>query len=201
MTAAERGGATVGVALPVPAPWGEQLRQARQEFGEERAVGIPTHITLLGPTPVTAGQLTRLEEHLTCVAARHPAFEVVLRGTGSFRPVSEVVYVQVAQGVSSCELLEQDVRRGPVDPPRAFPYHPHVTVAQELPPEVLDRAFAELAEFSCRFTADQVTLYVHDDGVAAGTGPADGPGGQAWRSYRRYELTGSSPPVELLPRG
>lgn len=201
MTAPEEDGATVGVALPVPAPWGEQLRRARHGFGEERAAGIPTHITLLGPTPVSAGQLARLEEHLACVATRHPAFEVVLRGTGSFRPVSEVIYVQIAEGVSSCELLEQDVRRGPVDPPRVFPYHPHVTVAQELPPETLDRAFTELADFSCRFTVDQVTLYVHDDGVAAGAGRAAGAGDEAWRTYRSYELTGSRPPVDLLPRG
>lgn len=199
MTTPELAGATVGVALPVPAPWGEQLRQARRGFGEERAAGIPTHITLLGPTEVAAAQLDQLEGHLAAVATRHPAFEVVLRGTGSFRPVSEVVYVQVAQGVSSCELLEKDVRRGPVDPPRVFPYHPHVTVAQELTPPALDRAFAELADFSCRFTADQVTLYIHDNG--ASERPDAAPGArQAWRVHRRYRLSGNVPPEDLLQR-
>ena len=35
-----------------------------------------------------------------------------LRGTGTFRPVSPVVFIQVARGIPACEQLEATVRRG-----------------------------------------------------------------------------------------
>lgn len=152
---------TVGVALPVPEPWGSQLQQARIDLGDHRAAHIPTHITLLPPTPVPAPEVSALLAHLRRAAARQPAFDVVLRGTGTFRPVSDVVFVQVARGVASCERLESRVRGGPVRRDLVFPYHPHVTVAHDLPDAVLDRAFEELADFTCAFRADRMALYVH----------------------------------------
>ena len=45
-----------------------------------------------------------------------------------------------------------------------YPYHPHVTVAHDVPTEALDRVYAELAGFDARFTVDHFTLYVHGDG-------------------------------------
>ena len=176
VTTQVRAGPTVGVALPVPDPWGRVLREARLGYGEDRAAHIPTHVTLLPPTEVEVGKVDQFRGHLADVAAAHCPFEVVLRGTGTFRPVSQVVYVQVAQGVGPCEQLERSVRRGPVSPSVAFPYHPHVTVAHDLPEVVLDRAFAELADFTCRFIATQFRMYLHH-------------GDQVWRSVAGYELT------------
>lgn len=175
MTVESGAGATVGVALPVPDPWGACLCQARLSYGEDRARHIPTHVTLLPPTRLEAQEVDRLRGHLRQVARTHRPFEVVLRGTGTFRPVSQVVYVQVAQGVAPCEQLEQSVRQGPVASPLAFPYHPHVTVAHDLPQERLDRAFTELAGFCCRFTATELRMYLHT-------------GDQAWRSVATYPL-------------
>lgn len=158
--------ATVGVALPVPDPWGEQLQRARTGYGEGRAAHIPTHITLLPPTPATAAEVAQLRGHLAMVTDQTEAFPVMLRGTGTFRPVSQVVYIQVAAGVASCEQLERAVRSGPMDRPLQFPYHPHVTIAHDLPAETLDKAFAELSDFACEFFADRVVMYLHrGDGV------------------------------------
>lgn len=151
----------VGVALPVPEPWGTHLQRLRVGYGETRAAHIPTHITLLPPTPVAAAAVSALEEHLAGVAGQVPPFEVLLRGTGTFRPVSDVVFVQVAKGVADCERLESGVRSGPVQRDLEFPYHPHVTLAHGLPDRDLDRAFADLAAFSCSYTATDFRLYVH----------------------------------------
>jgi 2'-5' RNA ligase len=167
----------VGVALPVPEPWGRQLQALRKGFGEERAAHIPTHVTLLPPTEVDVDLCSELEQHLETVAGEHAPFPVLLRGTGTFRPVSEVVYVQVAQGVSSFEQLEHAIRRGPVTRSLQFPYHPHVTVAHDLEAAVLDRAFDDLADFSCEFTASRFNLYVHH-------------GDEVWRTVREFALTG-----------
>lgn len=167
----------VGVALPVPEPWGSYLQQQRVTYGETRARHIPTHITLMPPTPVAESQVEPLRRHLADVASGHPPFEVILRGTGTFRPVSDVVYVQVAQGVSSCESLERAVRGGPVSRALDFPYHPHVTVAHDRPAEVLDRVFADLGAFTCSFTARSFRLYLHG-------------GDEVWRMEEEFVLQG-----------
>jgi 2'-5' RNA ligase len=46
--------------------------------------------------------LSEVEEHLRKVALAEQPFELHLRGTGTFRPVSPVVFVQLAQGIGDC---------------------------------------------------------------------------------------------------
>jgi 2'-5' RNA ligase len=156
--------ATIGVAVSVPDPWGSQLQQYRVALGDPGAAGIPTHITLLPPIDVEDQVLPVIEAHLREVAASVGVFTVQLRGTGTFRPVSPVVFVNVVQGIAGCEQLAAGVRRGPLAVEAVFPYHPHVTVAHGLSDDLLDRAFEELAGFDCQFPVDGVTLYVHRDG-------------------------------------
>lgn len=156
--------ATIGVAVSVPDPWGARLQDYRVLLGDPAAAGIPTHITLLPPIDVEDHLLPVIEEHLRGVAAKVRPFAVHLRGTGSFRPVSPVVFVNVVQGISCCELLAAAVRRGPLAVEAQYPYHPHVTVAHGVEDQLLDRAFDDLAGFECRFPVAGVTLYVHLDG-------------------------------------
>jgi 2'-5' RNA ligase len=83
---------TIGVAVAIPEPYGSELQAHRESFGDALASSIPTHITLLPPTPVPAADFDRIKEHLRKVAdAEHP-FEIHLRGTGTFHPVSPVVF-------------------------------------------------------------------------------------------------------------
>ncbi len=160
---------TIGVAIAVPEPWGEQLQRYRVDLGDSSAQGIPTHITLMPPTKVEESALPAIEQHLAEAAANNTVFRIRLRGTGTFRPVSPVVFVMVAEGISSCEQLAFSVRRGPLEVDLQFPYHPHVTVAHHLPDPQLDRAFDDLASFECSFTVDRFSLYVHD--VESGWAP------------------------------
>lgn len=150
---------TIGVSIPIPTPHGEFLQERRDAFGDPAAWSIPAHITLLPPTEVDPGLYDAFREHCREVAAGHGEFEVVLRGTGTFRPVSDVVFIQVAQGVSACEALEISLRSGPVQRQLDFYYHPHVTVAHNVPGANLDRAFAELADYSVSFRVDGFHLY------------------------------------------
>lgn len=170
---------TIGVALALPEPWARELQDYRTSIGDTTAERIPTHITLVPPVEVDGADLGAVEEHLAAVAATVPAFGVHLRGTGTFRPVSPVVFVAVAEGISGCEQLAAAVRRGPLAADLAFPYHPHVTVAHHLDDATLDRAFDELAGFECRFRADRFHLYVHDDTVG-------------WRPARDFALSAAA---------
>jgi 2'-5' RNA ligase len=170
------GGTTIGVAIPIPEPWATELQEYRLGIGDPTAIGVPTHITLVPPTEVQGG-LEEIEEHLGEAAATREAFRVHLRGTGTFRPVSPVVFIGLAEGISQCEQLADAVRRGPLAVDLHFPYHPHVTVAHHLSDAELDRAFDELASFDCEFEVTRFHLYVHQ-------------GRAGWKATRSYRLGG-----------
>jgi 2'-5' RNA ligase len=152
---------TIGVAVAIPEPWATQLQDYRTGLGDAMAATIPTHITLMPPTEVSHDDLEKIEAHLTTVASEVSSFQVHLRGTGTFRPVSPVVFVSVVEGISRCEQLADAVRRGPLDVDLRFPYHPHVTIAHHLSEQQLDQAFDELADFECEFRVQNFGLYVH----------------------------------------
>lgn len=156
---------TIGVALAIPEPWASQLQDYRTSVGDSTATMIPTHITLVPPTEIAADDLAVIEQHLADVAARYWRFRIHLRGTGTFRPVSPVVFVTLVKGISQTEQLAFAVRQGPLDAKLSFPYHPHVTVAHHLADDLLDRAFEELAGFECEFDVAGFHLYVHDEVV------------------------------------
>jgi 2'-5' RNA ligase len=172
---------TIGVAVAVPEPFGSELRRYRASFGDRQAEAVPTHVTLLPPTEIDPARLGDIEEHLSRVAARHPGFRMHLRGTATFRPVSPVVFVALAEGISACEVLANDVRSGYLDRDLTFPYHPHVTVAHHLDDSALDKAFEALADYDCTFDVMAFHLYVHGED-------------EVWRPYRAFEL--SAPPIQ-----
>ena len=171
---------TIGVAVPIPEPWGSFLNEQRAESGDPQAGYIPSHLTLLGPTDLAEERLPEVDKHLAKLAAEHAPFTLHLRGTGTFRPINDVVFVAVVAGISECEQLERRIRTGPLGRELRFPYHPHVTVAHDVDGDIggarLDAVFARLAEFEACFEVDSFTLFEHG---------ADG----RWRPQRDFFLS------------
>ena len=153
----------IGVAVAIPEPWARELQDYRLALGDRTATMIPTHVTLLPPTEIDAPSLEAFEKHLEVVAGDHAPFRMTLSGTGTFRPLSPVVFVQVSSGISQCELLETAVRNGPVVRSLDFNYHPHVTVAHHLPEDRLEQAFTDLEDFDATFEVHEMWMYLHDD--------------------------------------
>lgn len=149
----------IGVAIGLPEPYTSELQGWRERLGDAFAHAIPPHVTLLPPTTLHTDDLDEVEEHLQGVAAEHEPFLMHLRGSGTFRPISPVVFVPLAQGIGECERLESAVRSGPLMREVSFPYHPHVTVAHERPEQVLDLAYTELATYDARFRVWGFTLF------------------------------------------
>jgi hypothetical protein len=87
------------------------------------------------------------------------------------------VFVTVARGIGSCELIANAVRSGPLERDLSFPYHPHVTVAHDVPGDMLDLAYSGLADLSAEFRVDRFTEFEQT-------------GGGAWVVAREYPLTG-----------
>ncbi|MER6954910.1 MULTISPECIES: 2'-5' RNA ligase family protein [unclassified Streptomyces] len=169
------GTVTIGVSIAVPEPHGSLLQERRAGFGDAAAHGIPTHVTLLPPTEVEAGGLTAVEAHLSEVAAAGRPFPMRLSGTGTFRPLSPVVYLKVVEGAETCAWLQQLVRdaSGPLTRELQFPYHPHVTVAHGIDEAAMDRAFEELAHYEAEWSCTGFAL------------AEQGPDG-VWRKLREY---------------
>lgn len=169
----------IGVSIAVPEPWGSRLQDFRITNGDPQGTSIPTHITLIPPVEVEEERMGDVERHLEEVAATSPPYLIHLRGSGTFRPVSPVVFVSVVEGISQTEQLAKRCRRGPLAVQLGYPFHPHVTVAHVADDALLDRAFDELSDFNCEFTVTEFHLYVHEDH-------------QGWKATRDYTLAGSS---------
>lgn len=168
----------IGVAVQVPEPYASVLVGWRRRIGDPEAGKIPPHVTLLPPTDFEAEQLELVEKHLAEAAATVAPFTMRLASTGTFRPVSQVVFVQVSSGIAQCEQLEEAVRRPPIERAVDFPYHPHVTVGHDVGDQQLDEAFDGLRDFVAEFRVDSFRMYSQDpDGT--------------WRTCREFPLTGS----------
>ncbi len=172
---------TFGVSIAVPPPYADPLRAARHRAGDDLADAVSPHVTLMPPTEVPEHGETEFEAHLEAVALAHRTFRVTLRGTGTFRPTSDVVFVALAEGIGRCEEIERDLRRGPVARSRDFPFHPHVTIAHGVAPDLLDRAFADQAGFTASFEVTGFDLHRHG---------GDQGGDRSWRPVRHFALRG-----------
>jgi 2'-5' RNA ligase len=174
---------TLGVAIAIPEPHATVLTKWRRKVGDPAADLVWPHVTLLPPTPVRADAMDSVYEHLATVAGEASPFVMHLSGTGTFRPTSPVVFIQVARGVSDCEVLEKAIRRGPLERKLEFPYHPHVTVAQEIDDTGLDEAYEGLSDFVARFPVQKFALFSRDSL-------------RQWRWHTEFVLGGEGEPQD-----
>ena len=184
------GTVTIGVSIAVPEPHGSLLQQRRAGFGDTAAAAIPTHVTLLPPTEVDAAALPVIEAHLAGVADAGRPFPMRLSGTGTFRPLSPVVFVRVVEGVEGCTWLQGQVRAssGPLCRELQFPYHPHVTVAHGIDEAAMDRAYEELACYEAAWSCTGFALYEQG-------------GDGAWRTLHEFAFGGPAVPSQAASHG
>ncbi|MBT1002344.1 2'-5' RNA ligase family protein [Paenarthrobacter sp. DKR-5] len=155
------GNLCVGVIIGFPDPVAQELQQWRESFGDPMAGIVPAHITLVTTTPATDWEAT--VEHVREVARAQRPFSVTISGTGSFRPVSPVVFVKVTEGFEHCVRLHEKLQTGPLERDLPFPYHPHVTVAHDVGERSMDEAEERLEEYRRSFEVRSMGLYEHDD--------------------------------------
>ncbi len=110
------------------------------------------------------------------IAAANAEFTITLRGTGTFRPVSPVVFVAVHSGWQECLDLQTQLNAGVLAQEREFPYHPHVTIAHKLDDAQLDRAQASMSDFTGDVPVTTIELFEHS--------------GEVWRELESFRLGG-----------
>ena len=149
----------VGITLAVPEPLAGILAARRASFGDPMASVVPPHVTLVTTTPATDWDATI--EHVREVARTQHPFRVKLRSTGSFRPSSPVVYLNLVEGFEQCVDLHSRLQTGPLERELEFPFHPHVTVAHDVSSAAMDAALDQLDDFEASFDVRSMGLYEH----------------------------------------
>lgn len=150
-----------GVVIELPEPVGRELQDWRASFGDPASYAVPAHITLM---IAARGQSWQdIVERVRAVARQWAPFRVEIDGTGTFRPVSPVVYLRVQEGEEQCRALHQALHEERLVSASPFEFHPHVTVAQSVAEEDLDRAQDMLRTYRAGFLVDRIGLYELDD--------------------------------------
>lgn len=124
----DAGPSLFAVVCYVPEELGEFLNHLRCRLVP--SCSLLSHITLLPPRAlgVPAGDLVRaVGESLTGVRP----FQLALGAVEKF-PVTDVVYLSVARGRGELETIHASLDSGPLASPEPFPFHPHITLAQEI---------------------------------------------------------------------
>ena len=147
----------LGVVARLPEPLGIHVQAWRQALGDPAAERIAPHLTLVPPQTVAERDLDRAVALVERAAEAAVPFLVELAGAATFLPGSPVAYLVVREGGPALEALEAALLESPLDR-RTHPFHPHVTVAQDLPPDRIEAAAAELAGFRAAFPVPDLAV-------------------------------------------
>jgi 2'-5' RNA ligase/8-oxo-dGTP pyrophosphatase MutT (NUDIX family) len=147
----------LGVMARLPEPLGIHVQAWRRALGDPVAGRIAPHLTLVPPQTVAERDLGRAVALLERAAAEAVPFLVELDGAGTFLPDSPVAYLVVREGGPALHALEVALQAAPLDR-RTHPFHPHVTVTQDLPADQIEAAARELAGFHAAFPVREIAL-------------------------------------------
>ena len=118
----------------IPDPLGSFLDRLRLDLVP--GCSPHAHVTVLPPRPISADQVQAADE-LMELAENFSGFDIELGRVEVF-PVSKVVYIGISSGERELREMYRALNRGAVAYKEPFPYHPHVTLAQNFPLELVD---------------------------------------------------------------
>ncbi|MGP9527204.1 2'-5' RNA ligase family protein [Glutamicibacter sp. AOP5-A2-18] len=148
---------TLGVVIPVPQPHRETLRAWRREFGGAATEVIAPHITLVSGSYLHSWE--QAAEQVRQVAGGVSPFTLSLGSARTFRPASEVVFLPLESGADECWDLHRALLGDQLRHESDFAYHPHLTIAQNVPAADLDAAQAALQDVELSFEVTTVQLF------------------------------------------
>jgi 2'-5' RNA ligase len=161
----------LGVVLVVPPPVGTEIDGLRRACGSESLGRIPPHLTLVPPVNVREDDLAAGSELLRGAASQIRPFDLELGPPATFHPATPVVYLAVGGSETAQRTLyglRDAVFRPPFERELTYDFHPHVTLAEDLPAERIASVLDGLADFRAHVTFERVHLLEElrrDDGV------------------------------------
>jgi 2'-5' RNA ligase len=113
----------------IPGPLGTFLDDLRRELVP--SYNPHAHVSLLPPRPLAVDWRLASGE-ARALADRWAPFDIELTGIEVF-PVTDVIYIEVGAGAAELRRMHEALNAGALKFQDPFPYHPHITLAQELP--------------------------------------------------------------------
>jgi 2'-5' RNA ligase len=121
----------------IPDPLAEALDDLRRELAP--GCRPRAHLTILPPRPLAAGVSLAIDRARTVVSGFAP-FDV-LAGEVEVFPTTNVIYIGLKEGEREMREMYRALNGGALAFREPFPYHPHITLAQELSPGQVETLF------------------------------------------------------------
>jgi 2'-5' RNA ligase len=122
------------LVIYIPDPLGRFLDDLRQELVP--SYNPHAHVSVLPPRPLAVDWSVAARQVRSLTGAWVP-FEIELTDIGIF-PLTDVIYIQLGAGAAELSRMHTAMNSGPLGFHEPFPYHPHVTLAQEIPAGAVD---------------------------------------------------------------
>lgn len=126
------------------------------------------HVTLMPPRFLPSTEELAWQ-HILDHTSHLPVFELEALDIRVF-PKTNVIYIELGEGRDTLTELHGVLNAGALAYPEPYPYHPHITLAQEIPVESVDavvesarRAWA-MAPYSRRFPVERLTFVRNEGG-------------------------------------
>ena len=118
----------------IPEPLAGFLDRLRQELVPN--CFLRAHVTILPPRPISSTPEAAWEIVRT-LAPRFAPFEVEMTQLEVF-PVSDVIHIGIGRGREEMERMHDELNVGGLKFAEPYPYHPHITLAQDLKGDEVD---------------------------------------------------------------
>ena len=115
------------------------MQTLRRALADPRLDVLPPHLTLIPPINVTDDAFAEGRALLRSVASASETFELEVGPASTFAPVTPTVHLELGGDTEPLHTLRARLRSGPFERPDGRPFHPHVTLREELldPPPAL----------------------------------------------------------------
>jgi 2'-5' RNA ligase len=117
------------LVIYIPGPLGTFLDDLRRELVPN--YNPHAHVSVLPPRPLAVDWRVASAQIRALMDSWEP-FEIELTGIEIF-PVTDVIYIEVGAGAGQLRRMHLAINSGALAFQDPFPYHPHITLAQELP--------------------------------------------------------------------
>ncbi|SPE32858.1 conserved hypothetical protein [Candidatus Sulfopaludibacter sp. SbA3] len=135
------------LVIYIPGPLGVFLDDLRRELVPH--YNPHAHVSVLPPRPLAVDWQTASHQARSLTQS-WTSFDVQLTGIQIF-PVTDVIYIEIGDGASELRRMHAAMNLTDLVFDEPFPYHPHITLAQEIPhdrvAEVVDLAQRRWREF------------------------------------------------------
>lgn len=159
------------IAILPPEPIKEQIRELKEEirnnYGGERALRLPAHITLQPPFKIQEDQLPQLYLDLYDFSGSRKPFQIHLENFGAFVP--KVLFIEVTAPDTLRQLQRQLTgllqKEHYIEEEDSREFHPHITLAtRDLSKSAFKNAREDLGSrtFKAHFKATGIHLFQHN---------------------------------------